>query len=77
VLASRIADGQVEGEIESGASIASMLEESGSEALRDGTVTYRVLRHLQRLDEGVVGLARPLGVPVVRPEDREGRKAAA
>ncbi|MGE6738403.1 hypothetical protein, partial [Streptomyces sp. NPDC059900] len=51
-------------EVESGASIASMLEAEGSGAPRTGTVTYRVLRHLQRLDEGVVGLARPLDVPV-------------
>lgn len=27
-------------------------------------MTDRVLRHLQRLDEAVSGLARPLGVPV-------------
>lgn len=51
-------------EVRTGASIASMLEADGTGALRSGTVTFRVLRHLQRLDEGVVGLARPLGVPV-------------
>lgn len=53
-----------EGEVESGASIASMLEANGTGGVRSDTVTYRVLRHLQRLDEGVVGLARPLDVPV-------------
>ncbi|SEO08953.1 FUSC family protein [Actinacidiphila rubida] len=52
------------GEIETGPSIASMLEGSGSAVDRSQTVTYRVLRHLQRLDESVVALARPLGVPV-------------
>jgi hypothetical protein len=30
----------------------------------ENTVAVRVLRHLQRLDEGVLGLARPMGVPV-------------
>ncbi|WP_405688103.1 FUSC family protein [Streptomyces sp. NBC_01387] len=60
-------------EVESGASIAAMLEGSSSETLRSGSVTYRVLRHLQRLDEGVVGLARTLDVPVT---GREERKAA-
>ncbi|QFR98070.1 FUSC family protein [Streptomyces tsukubensis] len=60
------------GEIQAGASIASMLDSGGFDILRSGSVTYRVLRHLQRLDEGVVGLARPLDVPV---EGRGERKA--
>ncbi|MFG2500464.1 FUSC family protein [Streptomyces sp. NPDC048441] len=64
VIAGYVADDKADGEVESGASIASMLEAEGSGAPRSGTVTYRVLRHLQRLDEGVVGLARPLDVPV-------------
>ncbi|MGW6267596.1 MULTISPECIES: FUSC family protein [unclassified Streptomyces] len=64
VIAAHVADDKATGEVESGASIASMLEADGSGAPRSGTVTYRVLRHLQRLDEGVVGLARPLDVPV-------------
>lgn len=64
VIAAYVEDDKATGEVESGASIASMLEAEGSGAPRSGTVTYRVLRHLQRLDEGVVGLARPLDVPV-------------
>ncbi|MBP0459043.1 FUSC family protein [Streptomyces montanisoli] len=77
VLAAHVADERADGEVESGASIASMLEETDSEALRTGSVTFRVLRHLQRLDEGVIGLARPLGVPVSGPEERTTRTAAA
>ena len=50
---------------------------AGSEALRSGTVTFRVLRHLQRLDEGVVGLARPLDVPVAERAERAGDPEAA
>ncbi|KUO04961.1 FUSC family protein [Streptomyces caeruleatus] len=50
--------------IETGPSIASLLGRSAPGAPRYGRVTDRVLRHLQRLDEGVAGLARPLGVPV-------------
>ncbi|WP_328540251.1 FUSC family protein [Streptomyces sp. NBC_00344] len=71
VLVARVLDEDAEGEVESGASIASMLEDSGSGVPRSGTVTFRVLRHLQRLDEGVAGLARPLGVPVAGREDRK------
>ncbi|MGQ4511387.1 FUSC family protein [Streptomyces sp. DW26H14] len=77
VLAARVADEQTAGEIESGASIASMLEETDPAALRSGTVTFRVLRHLQRLDEGVMGLARPLDVPLATPEERRARRTAA
>jgi Fusaric acid resistance protein-like len=77
VLVARVADDNSEGRVEAGASIAAMLEEPPSEALRSGTVTHRVLRHLQRLDEGVVGLARPLGIPVTRPDERAPRTAAA
>ncbi|WP_405914136.1 FUSC family protein [Streptomyces sp. NBC_00963] len=76
VIVARVADENAAGEVESGASIAAMLESSSSEVLRSGTVTYRVLRHLQRLDEGVVGLARTLDVPVAAREERKERKAA-
>ncbi|MEV6793045.1 FUSC family protein [Streptomyces sp. NPDC051320] len=73
VLVAGLLDEDAGGEVESGASIASMLEDSGSGIPRSGTVTFRVLRHLQRLDEGVAGLARPLGVPVVgRDEHKKG-----
>jgi len=61
---SRTGEDGTAGEIETGPSIASMLEGSGSPVVPSQSVTYRVLRHLQRLDESVVALARPLGVPV-------------
>ncbi|MCF3962926.1 FUSC family protein [Streptomyces fuscigenes] len=77
VLAARVTDERAGGEAESGASIASMLEETDPAALRSGTVTFRVLRHLQRLDEGVIGLARPLDVPLASPEERRARTTAA
>ncbi len=51
-------------EVRSGPSIAAMLEDSGGAHVRSGTVTYRVLRHLQRLDEGITALARPLRAPM-------------
>lgn len=51
-------------EIETGPSIAAMLEPGTLRAPRYDRVTDRVLRHLQRLDEAVAGLARPLKVPV-------------
>nr|WP_308288015.1 FUSC family protein [Streptomyces corallincola] len=51
--------------VESGPSIASMLEPGTLHAPRYGRVTDRVLRHLQRLDEAVSGLARPLGLTTV------------
>ncbi len=69
LIVARVLEESTEGEVESGVSIAAMLDAAGSGALRSGSVTFRVLRHLQRLDEGVVGLARPLDVPVA------GRKA--
>jgi hypothetical protein len=61
-----------------GPSIASMLEDGSSTVPRSGSVTFRVLRHLQRLDEGVAGLARPLGVTVdaATPPGTDGRPAA-
>ncbi|WP_439959565.1 FUSC family protein [Streptomyces luteocolor] len=64
LIAAQVRDEEPDGAIESGASIASMLDSGGHEVLPNGSVAFRVLRHLQRLDEGVVGLARPLGVPL-------------
>ncbi|MFJ4840228.1 FUSC family protein [Streptomyces sp. NPDC088746] len=72
VLGAYVGDEGAEGEVESGATIASTLRDDGSGTQPSGTVTFRVLRHLQRLDEGVVGLARPLDVPVA---DRAESKA--
>jgi hypothetical protein len=66
-IAARVADEHAGGQVETGPSIASLL---GSDAgtPRYGRITDRVLRHLERLDEAVVGLARPLGVPVAAPK---------
>ncbi|MFF5966628.1 FUSC family protein [Streptomyces collinus] len=66
VIAARVADKHAGAQVETGPSIASLL---GSDAgtPRYGRITDRVLRHLERLDEAVVGLARPLGVPVAAP----------
>jgi hypothetical protein len=72
VLAAHVEDGRAAGEVRSGASIASTLRDDGAGALQSGSVTFRVLRHLQRLDEGVVGLSRPLDVPV---SERAGTRA--
>ncbi|WP_232792335.1 FUSC family protein [Actinacidiphila yeochonensis] len=59
--------------VRTGPSIASMFEGSGAPpGLRSGTVTYRVLRHLQRLDESVAALARPLKVPTDRDSAAPG-----
>lgn len=65
-IATRVRDGQAAAEVETGPSIASLLRPGTPAAPRYGQVTDRVLRHLQRLDEAVVGLARPLRVPVAR-----------
>ncbi|MBL1108893.1 FUSC family protein [Streptomyces sp. 5-8] len=61
-IAAHVADPRSTAEIETGPSIASMLEPGSLRTPRYGRVTDRVLRHLQRLDEAVSGLARPLGV---------------
>ncbi|MGW1603555.1 FUSC family protein [Streptomyces eurythermus] len=61
-IAAHVADPRTAVEMESGPSIASMLEPGTLRTPRYGRVTDRVLRHLQRLDEAVSGLARPLGV---------------
>ncbi|KOV95227.1 membrane protein [Streptomyces sp. NRRL B-1140] len=66
-IAARVADEHAGARVETGPSIASLL---GSDAgtPRYGRITDRVLRHLERLDEAVVGLARPLDVPVAAPK---------
>ncbi|WP_407555584.1 FUSC family protein [Streptomyces sp. Pv4-95] len=74
VIAAYVEDEKTDGEVTSGASIASMLKHDGPGALPSGTVAFRVLRHLQRLDEGVVGLARPLDVPVADRGDKKGAR---
>ncbi|PPS67968.1 MULTISPECIES: FUSC family protein [Streptomyces] len=65
-IAARVADEQVGAQVETGPSIASLLGSDGTP--RYGRITDRVLRHLERLDEAVVGLARPLDVPVAAPK---------
>ncbi|MET9774101.1 FUSC family protein [Streptomyces sp. NPDC006367] len=67
-IAAHVADEHAGTEVETGPSIASLLEPGGAGVSRYGRVTGRVLRHLERLDEAVVGLARPLGVPVAAPK---------
>ncbi|MEV6054524.1 FUSC family protein [Streptomyces sp. NPDC052107] len=61
-IAAHVADPRATAVIETGPSIASMLEPGSLRTPRYGRVTDRVLRHLQRLDEAVSGLARPLGL---------------
>ncbi|MET7684994.1 FUSC family protein [Streptomyces sp. NPDC005423] len=68
VIAAHVAGEPDAGRVETGPSIASMLSPGTSGTPRYGRVTDRVLRHLQRLDEAVAGLARPLDVPVATPE---------
>ncbi|MGA5796885.1 FUSC family protein [Streptomyces cellulosae] len=65
-IAARVAGDEVTDPVETGPSIASLLADD--DASRYGRITGRVLRHLERLDEAVVGLARPLDVPVKTPE---------
>lgn len=67
-IAARVADERAAVEVQTGASIAALLEADLPGGSRYGRITDRVLRHLQRLDEAVVGLARPLKVPVARPK---------
>ncbi|MFB7505835.1 FUSC family protein [Streptomyces broussonetiae] len=71
-IAAHVADPRSTAVMESGRSIASMLEPGTLRTPRYGRVTDRVLRHLQRLDEAVSGLARPLGIP--GPDARAGGK---
>ncbi|KOV96546.1 FUSC family protein [Streptomyces sp. NRRL B-3648] len=61
-IAAHLTDPRSTAELETGPSIASMLQPGTLRTPRYGRVTDRVLRHLQRLDEAVSGLARPLGV---------------
>ncbi|MEU0005473.1 FUSC family protein [Streptomyces sp. NPDC006314] len=61
-IAAHVTDTRSSARIETGPSIASMLEPGTLRTPRYGRVTDRVLRHLQRLDEAVSGLARPLGI---------------
>ncbi|MEV4788802.1 FUSC family protein [Streptomyces tuirus] len=65
-IAARVADEHAGAQVEVGPSIASLLGSDAGEP-RYGRITDRVLRHLERLDEAVMGLARPLGVPVAAP----------
>jgi uncharacterized membrane protein YccC len=67
-IGARVADERADVEVETGASIAALLESELAGGSRYGRITDRVLRHLQRLDEAVVGLARPLQVPVAEPK---------
>ncbi|MFQ6147938.1 FUSC family protein [Streptomyces seoulensis] len=68
-LTAHLTDEHADAEIETGPSIASLLESGGPPGTpRYGRITDRVLRHLQRLDESVVGLARPLGVRLPAPK---------
>lgn len=66
-IAAHVADRRTVPGLETGPSIASLLEPGSYHTPRYGRVTDRVLRHLQRMDEAVAGLARPLGVPVEQP----------
>ncbi|MFF0794096.1 FUSC family protein [Streptomyces spiralis] len=68
VLIAHVTDERATAAIETGPSIASLLGADGTPGTPHyGRITDRVLRHLQRLDESVVGLARPLRVPVTSP----------
>jgi hypothetical protein len=68
-ISAHVTDEHATAAIETGPSIASLLApDAVAGASRYGRVTERVLRHLQRLDEAVAGLARPLGVPLPPPK---------
>nr|WP_167308748.1 FUSC family protein [Streptomyces tendae] len=68
-IAAHVADESAATQVETGPSIASLLEPDTAAGIpRYGRITGRVLRHLERLDEAVVGLARPLGVSVRAPQ---------
>ncbi|MCW5250208.1 FUSC family protein [Streptomyces sp. SHP 1-2] len=66
-IAAKVVDEEADTRVETGPSIASLLEPDVDGTPRYGRITGRVLRHLERLDEAVMGLARPLGVPVRTP----------
>ncbi|MEU6284867.1 FUSC family protein [Streptomyces sp. NPDC047028] len=67
-IAAHVSDPGSAARMQTGSSIASMLEPGTLRTPRYGRVTDRVLRHLQRLDEAVSGLARPLGMAQDQPE---------
>ncbi|MFE1860011.1 FUSC family protein [Streptomyces anandii] len=67
VISAHVTGEHCDDAVETGPSIASMLEDAAPGSPRYGRITDRVLRHLQRLDEAVLGLARPLEVPVPEP----------
>ncbi|MFJ5533120.1 FUSC family protein [Streptomyces sp. NPDC093261] len=66
-IAAHVSDEHADAQIETGPSLASILKPGTLGAPRYDRVTDRVLRHLQRLDEAVAGLARPLHVPTQKP----------
>ncbi|MEU5095485.1 FUSC family protein [Streptomyces sp. NPDC020996] len=66
-ISAHVTDERAAGRVTTGPTIASLLEPDVPGTPRYGRVTDRVLRHLQRLDEAVLGLARPLRVPVAAP----------
>ncbi|MER6631195.1 FUSC family protein [Streptomyces sp. NPDC000987] len=66
-ISARVTDERSAGRVTTGPTVASLLEPDVPGTPRWGRVTDRVLRHLQRLDEAVLGLARPLKVPVAAP----------
>jgi len=67
-IAAHVRDEHSTAAVETGPSIASLLDTEVPGTPRFGRVTDRVLRHVQRLDETLVGLARPLHVPVSAPK---------
>nr|WP_307618892.1 FUSC family protein [Streptomyces sp. V3I7] len=73
-IAAHVTDPHAKTEVMTGPSIASLLKPGTLATPRWGQVTDRVLRQLQRLDEAVLGLARPLRVPVNRGQDEPAVK---
>ncbi|MFC9960743.1 FUSC family protein [Streptomyces nigra] len=67
-ITAHVTEEHADAAIETGPSIASLLGPSTPHPPGQGRVTDHVLRHLQRLDEAVTGLARPLDVPVKASE---------
>ncbi|MER6675187.1 FUSC family protein [Streptomyces sp. NPDC000983] len=72
-IAAHVADEKATERVSSGPSVAALLESHAPDSIRYGRVTDRVLRHLQRLDESVVGLARPLETPLDTPTNAKRR----
>ncbi|MCK1821714.1 FUSC family protein [Streptomyces sp. XM83C] len=68
-ISAHVSDERSETRVVTGPSVAALLQPGDPGTPRYGRVTDRVLRHLQRLDEAVVGLARPLDVPRRSPGD--------